>query len=535
MRTNKVLAMLIALVMLMTLAVIPAYAAGSYTCTFDAAATAQSGADYTVNLKAQTNGDSMSYMYVELTYDKDNFTYVEASAPKAGAGKYQVKHDEANGVLKLKTSTDNSTYNDEVWFTIKFKANEVDEETATTGFSVALNEDEPWADADYEEGEVSIPEDFAVTIVLTHEAPTFEVAIEGDGVVGQALSANISEFTDNWGLEPEYAYSWKLDGEEVSTEETYTPDADAIGKKATVTVVATVDAEENATSDAVTSAEVEIIADETAQASVKDVKLNPEQPKAGTPVTVEYTFVPSVNGGEDESEIEWYNAAKPADNEEPAELAGKVSEDKKTYTPDAKDYENGVILGVTVTPKGSNDVETGEPVPFEAKEPVAKAKKKSTTSGLNGPSLASSKQESSNNGNGNGTGNNGALDTDKFILTIDQKEASVWGVTKTSDVAPLIKNERTMLPIRFVAENLGFTVGWDEATKTVTITKGDKVITLVIDSDKAIVNDAEVALDSPAYIDVAASRTMVPLRFIAENLDYTVDWIDTLRQVIITK
>lgn len=530
MNTKKILTLITVFVFALTLIAIPASAEAVATFTVDAE---NAVVNSTLTVKVHANAPTAGFE-IKLGYDKETLTY--KSSTSYDTEKLTIT-DNNDGTFKLEFTdlsgadldTDVATFEfdtpaegkEGVEFTLEYVVNK------KGAIQVYNKKGANYADADLSFSGKTID------IVTVHEAPTFTVAIDGDGVVGQELKANVVDFVDNWGLEADYTYSWTIDDEEVSTEETYTPDADAIGKTVKVEVTATVDAEEEPT--ATKSAEVEIIADETAQASVKDVKLNPEQPKAGTPVTVEYTFVPSVNGGEDESEIEWYNAAQPKENEEPAELAGKVSEDKKTYTPDAKDYENGVILGVTVTPKGSNDVETGEPVDFEAEEPVAKAKKKSTTSGLNGPSLASGKQESSNNGNGNGSGNNGALDTDKFILTIDQKEASVWGVTKTSDVAPLIKNERTMLPIRFVAENLGFTVGWDEATKTVTITKGDKVITLVIDSDKAIVNDAEVALDSPAYIDVAASRTMVPLRFIAENLDYTVDWIDTLRQVIITK
>lgn len=47
----------------------------------------------------------------------------------------------------------------------------------------------------------------------------------------------------------------------------------------------------------------------------------------------------------------------------------------------------------------------------------------------------------------------------------------MFGKTKSNDVAPKIVNGRTMLPARFVAENLGAVVAWNEADKTVTITK----------------------------------------------------------------
>ena len=62
---------------------------------------------------------------------------------------------------------------------------------------------------------------------------------------------------------------------------------------------------------------------------------------------------------------------------------------------------------------------------------------------------------------------------DQIILTIGAKTALVFGQTKTNDVAPKIVNNRTMLPARFVAENLGADVLWDGEKELVTI-KGKK-------------------------------------------------------------
>ena len=62
--------------------------------------------------------------------------------------------------------------------------------------------------------------------------------------------------------------------------------------------------------------------------------------------------------------------------------------------------------------------------------------------------------------------------TKKIILKIDSKTATINGVNKTLDVAATIIDDRTMIPVRFVSENLGFVVGWDDATKTVTVTTG---------------------------------------------------------------
>lgn len=120
-----------------------------------------------------------------------------------------------------------------------------------------------------------------------------------------------------------------------------------------------------------------------------------------------------------------------------------------------------------------------------------------------------------------------------IILTIGKKEANVFGETKSNDVAPIIRNDRTMLPARFVAENLGAKVEWDGDLRTVTITKDDIKIIITIDSQTALVNGKAIVLDSPAFIE--DDRTYTPLRFIAEKLGADVEWNGDKQEVIITK
>lgn len=91
-----------------------------------------------------------------------------------------------------------------------------------------------------------------------------------------------------------------------------------------------------------------------------------------------------------------------------------------------------------------------------------------------------------------------------------------------SDVHPYIKNDRTYVPIRFIAEELGYEVGWDQQTKTVHISSGNQKIALTIGSDQAKVNGQTVALDAPP--ELKDDRTFVPLRFIAETMGEQVDY-----------
>ena len=138
----------------------------------------------------------------------------------------------------------------------------------------------------------------------------------------------------------------------------------------------------------------------------------------------------------------------------------------------------------------------------------------------------------------NNSGNENKESSNTIVLTIDEHDALVYGTTKTNDVAPKVVNDRTMLPARFVAENLGATVEWDGEKQLVTITgknekQEDVTILITIGSDYAKVNGEEVKLDSPAFVE--NDRTYTPIRFISENLGATVKWNETEQTVTIQR
>ena len=118
-------------------------------------------------------------------------------------------------------------------------------------------------------------------------------------------------------------------------------------------------------------------------------------------------------------------------------------------------------------------------------------------------------------------------------LQIGNKTGYVNGEAKKLDAAPIIRNSRTMLPVRFVAESLGATVGWDGATSTVTVTTATTKLELKIGATTAKVNGVEVTLDSPAFIE--SSRTYLPVRFVAENLGAEVAWDGATSTATLTK
>ena len=138
----------------------------------------------------------------------------------------------------------------------------------------------------------------------------------------------------------------------------------------------------------------------------------------------------------------------------------------------------------------------------------------------------------------NNSGNENKESSNTIVLTIDEHDALVYGTTKTNDVAPKVVNDRTMLPARFIAENLGATVEWDGEKQLVIITgknekQEDVTILITIGSDYAKVNGEDVKLDSPAFVE--NDRTYTPIRFISENLGATVKWNETEQTVTIQR
>lgn len=84
------------------------------------------------------------------------------------------------------------------------------------------------------------------------------------------------------------------------------------------------------------------------------------------------------------------------------------------------------------------------------------------------------------------------------------------------------ENQRTLVPVRFVAEALGARVGWEAETRSVPIQKDAQSIRLMIGSNIATVNGEEVTFDTQAVMK--GGRTFVPLRFVSEILGVAVEW-----------
>ncbi len=119
-----------------------------------------------------------------------------------------------------------------------------------------------------------------------------------------------------------------------------------------------------------------------------------------------------------------------------------------------------------------------------------------------------------------------------FAEKMASVEVQVGGKSVSYDVLPTLQNSRTLVPLRAIAEALGATVGFEDATKTVTLTRGATTVQLQIGNPKASVNGAPVTLDVPGII--LNGRTLVPVRFISEAFGAQVNWDDFSRTVRIT-
>lgn len=91
--------------------------------------------------------------------------------------------------------------------------------------------------------------------------------------------------------------------------------------------------------------------------------------------------------------------------------------------------------------------------------------------------------------------------------------------------APVVEDGRTLVSVRFLFEEMGAEVSWDEIEYSCTIKLGDTSVTVWIDDKTAVVNGEEKELDVPARL--INDKTMLPMRFISEQLGLDVEYDET--------
>ncbi len=108
------------------------------------------------------------------------------------------------------------------------------------------------------------------------------------------------------------------------------------------------------------------------------------------------------------------------------------------------------------------------------------------------------------------------------ILTVGSRLARVNGVEVTLAAAPVVRRDRTLVPLRFVGESLGAFVDWVDSEKKAVVVLGPTVIKMWVGRGEAEVNGEKVPLDAPPAL--VGDFTMVPFRFIAEKLGASVHY-----------
>lgn len=97
--------------------------------------------------------------------------------------------------------------------------------------------------------------------------------------------------------------------------------------------------------------------------------------------------------------------------------------------------------------------------------------------------------------------------------------------------APLVQNDRTLVPIRTIVEAMGGTVEWNEAEQKVTLNVGGHNVQMTL-GQKQFVVDGEVK-EMDIAPETILDRTMLPIRFAAENVGCQIEWIGSTQEIVI--
>ena len=127
----------------------------------------------------------------------------------------------------------------------------------------------------------------------------------------------------------------------------------------------------------------------------------------------------------------------------------------------------------------------------------------------------------------------------KMTFDIDNVSASDAVYVKVNnkilgfDTPPVIESGRTLVPLRFIFETMGADVDWDGSTQTAIVTGNNTSVKFSIDNVTATVDGTTKTMDVPARL--INDKTLVPLRFLSEELGFNVEWNETERLVTISK
>lgn len=120
----------------------------------------------------------------------------------------------------------------------------------------------------------------------------------------------------------------------------------------------------------------------------------------------------------------------------------------------------------------------------------------------------------------------------RIQLTINDVTATVNGQKTTLSTPPVLLNNTTMVPLRFIADALKADLTWNTEDQSITLKYAGHSIKLSIDNRIVRIDNLSKTLEQPAVI--MNNTTLVPLRFIAESLNQTVAFNDETKSIMIT-
>lgn len=126
-------------------------------------------------------------------------------------------------------------------------------------------------------------------------------------------------------------------------------------------------------------------------------------------------------------------------------------------------------------------------------------------------------------------GNNITLTVGSAYINVDDEELRI---DSAEDIAPVIIDNRVMVPIRVIIEKMGGSISWFADEQKMEIRLNDKLIAMWLNNKTILVNSQSKEMDvAPQIIN---GRTMLPVRFVADHLDCQTQWAADTQTVIIT-
>ncbi|MDO7906345.1 copper amine oxidase N-terminal domain-containing protein [Paenibacillus sp. JX-17] len=119
-------------------------------------------------------------------------------------------------------------------------------------------------------------------------------------------------------------------------------------------------------------------------------------------------------------------------------------------------------------------------------------------------------------------------------MKVNSKQLNIDSKTTMMDTTPFIWNNMTYIPLRFLSEGIGADVKWDQKAQQVTVMAGKDTLKFWIGKDFMEVNGTKKQVGAKVFVN-KDGRTVVPLRFITELLGWNVKWTQQDGSITLTK